>query len=106
MQGLLIPQVPRHQITMQMSYFNPRIVNAALQFRAASQQFDDDRNTLPLNNYALVDANISRSLGKYFEAFFAVQNLLNERVVVGRTPLETIGMPRMYRGGLRIRFER
>ena len=106
LQGLLIPQVPRHQITMQMSYFNPNIINAALQFRAASQQFDDDRNTLPLNSYALVDANVSRSLGKYFEAFFAVQNLLNERVVVGRTPLETIGMPRMFRGGLRIRFER
>lgn len=106
LQGLLIPQVPRHQFMMQASYFNPSIVNAALQFRAAGRQFDDDQNLLPLSSYALIDANISRSLGKYFEAFFAVQNLLDERVVVGRTPLETFGMPRMYRGGIRIRLER
>lgn len=106
LQGLLIPQVPRHQFTMQASYFNPRVLNGALQFRAAGKQFDDDQNLLPLSSYALIDANISRSLGKYFEAFFAVQNLLDERVVVGRTPLETFGMPRMFRGGLRIRLER
>ena len=106
LEGLLIPQVPRHQFTMQASYFNPSIINAALQFRAAGKQFDDDQNLLPLGSYALIDATISRSLGKYFEAFFAVQNLLDERVIVGRTPLETLGMPRMMRGGLRIRLER
>ncbi len=106
LEGLLIPQVPRHQFTMQASYFNPSIVNAALQFRASGKQFDDDQNLLPLGSYALIDATISRSLGKYFEAFFAVQNLLDERFVVGRTPLETLGMPRMYRGGLRIRLEK
>jgi outer membrane receptor protein involved in Fe transport len=105
LQGFLIPQVPRHQFTMQASYFNPSLINAALQFRAAGRQFDDDQNLLPLGSYALLDANVSRSLGKYFEAFFAVQNLLDERVVVGRTPLETLGMPRMLRGGLRIRLE-
>ena len=68
--------------------------------------FRSDQNLLPLSSYALIDANVSRSLGKYFEAFFAVQNLLDERVVVGRTPLETFGMPRLFRGGLRIRLER
>lgn len=106
LEGLLIPQVPRHQFTMQVSYFNPSIISGALQFRAAGKQFDDDQNLLPLSSYALIDATVSRSLGKYCEAFFAVQNLLNERVVVGRTPLETFGMPRMVRGGLRIRLER
>ena len=103
--GLQIPQVPRQQFTMQASYDDPRYVNAALQFRASSRQFDDDRNTLPLNSYALIDATISRRLGKYFEGFFAVQNLLNKQFVVARTPLENFGMPRMFRGGLRIRFE-
>jgi iron complex outermembrane recepter protein len=106
LEGLWIPQVPRHQFTMQASYFNPSIVNAAMQFRATSRQFDDDQNLLPLSSFAVIDANVSRSLGKYFEAFFAVQNLLDERFVVGRTPLETLGMPRMFRGGLRIRLER
>lgn len=103
--GLQIPQVPRQQFTMQASYDDPRYVNAALQFRASSRQFDDDRNTLPLNSYALIDATVSRRLGKYFEGFFAVQNVLNKQFVVARTPLENFGMPRMFRGGLRIRFE-
>lgn len=106
LEGLLIPQIPRHQFTMQASYFNPRIVNMALQFRASGRQFDDDQNQLPLSSFALIDATISRSLGKYFEAFFAVQNLLDEQVVAGRTPIETLGMPRMFRGGLRIRLEK
>lgn len=105
LEGLLIPQVPRHQFTMQASYFNPSIINGAVQFRATSKQFDDDQNLLALSSYALIDATVSRSLGKYFEAFFAVQNLLNERFAVGRTPLETLGMPRMVRGGIRIRVE-
>ncbi len=106
LEGLLIPQVPRHQFTMQVSYFNPSIINAALQFRASGKQFDDDQNQLHLSDYALIDATIARSLGKYFEVFFAVQNLLDERFAVGRTPLETLGMPRMFRGGIRIRLER
>ncbi len=106
LEGRLIPQVPRHQFTMQVSYFNPSIINGALQFRATSKQFDDDQNLLPLSSYALIDATISRSLGKYFEAFFAAQNLLDQRFAVGRTPLETLGMPRMLRGGLRIRLEK
>jgi iron complex outermembrane recepter protein len=103
--GLQIPQVPRQQFTMQASYDDPRYVNAALQFRASSRQFDDDRNTLPLNSYALIDATVSRRLGKYLEGFFAVQNVLNKQFVVARTPLENFGMPRMFRGGVRIRFE-
>ncbi len=103
--GLQIPQVPRQQFTMQASYDDPRFVNAALQFRATSRQFDDDRNTFQLNSYALIDATVSRRLGKYFEGFFAVQNLLNRQVVVAKTPLENFGMPRMFRGGIRIRFE-
>jgi outer membrane receptor protein involved in Fe transport len=106
LEGLLIPQVPRHQFTMQVSYFNPSLVNAALQFRASGKQFDDDQNLLPLSSYALLDATVARSLGKYFEAYVAVQNLLDEPFVVGRTPLETLGMPRMFRGGIRIRLER
>ena len=103
--GLHIPQVPRHQFTLQTVYAHPRYVTAALQFRATGKQFDDDQNLLPLGSFAVIDVNIAKPFAKYFEVFFAVQNLLNERYAVARTPLETIGMPRMVRGGLRIRFE-
>jgi outer membrane receptor protein involved in Fe transport len=105
LEGLLIPQVPRHQFTLQTVYSHPRYVTAAMQFRASGRQFDDDQNRLPLGSFALIDMTVSKPFAKYFEAFIAVQNLLDERYSVGRTPLETLGMPRMVRGGLRLRFE-
>lgn len=103
--GNLIPQVPRHQFTLQTVYSHPRFVTAAMQFRASGSQFDDDQNLLPLGSFALIDMTVSKPFAKYLEVFVAVQNLLDERYSVARTPLETLGMPRMVRGGLRIRFE-
>jgi outer membrane receptor protein involved in Fe transport len=106
LEGLWIPQVPRNQFTLQTVYSNPGHITAAMQFRASGKQFDDDQNRLPLGSFAVIDVMVARPLGRYFEAFIAVQNLLDERYSVGRTPLETLGMPRMVRGGVRLRFER
>jgi outer membrane receptor protein involved in Fe transport len=106
LEGLWIPQVPRNQFTLQTVYSNPRHITAAMQFRASGKQFDDDQNRLPLGGFAVIDLMVARPLGRYVEAFFAVQNLLDERYAVGRTPIETLGMPRMVRGGVRLRFER
>ncbi len=106
LEGLWIPQVPRHQFTLQTAYSHPKHVTASIQFRATGRQFDDDQNRLPLGSFAVIDAMVARPLNRYFEVFVAVQNLLDERFAVGRTPLETLGMPRMVRGGVRVRFER
>jgi outer membrane receptor protein involved in Fe transport len=106
LEGLWIPQVPRNQFTLQTVYSNPRRVTAAVQFRASGKQFDDDQNRLPLGSFAVIDALVARPLTRYLEVFVAAQNLLNERYAVGRTPIETLGMPRMVRGGVRFRFER
>jgi outer membrane receptor protein involved in Fe transport len=106
LEGLWIPQVPRHQFTLQTVYSNPRYITAAMQFRASGKQFDDDRNLLPLGGFAVFDVTVSRPLARYVEAFVAVQNLFDKRYAVGRTPIETLGMPGMVRGGLRFRFER
>jgi outer membrane receptor protein involved in Fe transport len=106
LEGLWIPQVPRHQFTLQTSYTHPKQVKAAIQFRASGKQFDDDQNRLPLSSFAVIDALVARPLNRFLEAFVAVQNILNERYAVGRTPIETLGMPRMVRGGVRVRFER
>ncbi|HKE05893.1 MAG TPA: TonB-dependent receptor [Blastocatellia bacterium] len=106
LEGLLIPQVPRNQFTLQTVYSNPRHVTAAMQFRASGKQFDDDQNRLPLGSFAVIDVMVARPLTRHIEAFVAAQNLLNERFVVARTPIENLGMPRMVRGGLRFRFER
>lgn len=103
--GNLIPQVPRHQFTLQTQYSHPRFVTAAMQFRASGSQFDDDQNRLPLGSFALIDVTVAKPLVRFMEVFIAVQNLLDERFAIGRTPIETLGMPRMVRGGLRFRFE-
>jgi len=105
LQGNLIPQVPRHQFTLQTVYSHPSFVTAAMQFRATGRQFDDDQNRLPLGSFALIDLTLAKPFARYFEIFLAVQNLLDERFAVGRTPIETLGMPRMLRGGFRLRFE-
>ncbi len=104
--GLRVPQVPRHQFTLQSAYSNPRYLQFAIQFRASGRQFDDDRNQLPLAGFAIVDFTASRSLGRFIEIFVAVQNSLNKQYAVARTPIETLGMPRMTRGGLRLNLAR
>ncbi|HEY9431026.1 MAG TPA: TonB-dependent receptor [Blastocatellia bacterium] len=106
LEGLWIPQVPRHQFTLQTVYSNPRYLTAAMQFRASGKQFDDDQNRLPLGGFAVFDVTVARPLARYIEAFVAVQNLFDKRYAVARTPLESLGMPRMVRGGVRFRFER
>jgi iron complex outermembrane recepter protein len=106
LEGLWVPQVPRHQFTFQTLYSNPKYATAAVQFRAAGMQFDDDQNRLPLGSFAVIDLMAARPIKRNFELFIAVQNLFNERFAVARTPLETLGMPRMVRGGVRVRLER
>ena len=104
--GRQIPQVPRHQFTLQTIYSRPDAFTAALQFRAAGRQFDDDRNLFPLDRLAVFDLNLARPLGRYLEVFVAAQNLFDQRFVVARTPIDTFGMPRMLRAGLRIDLKR
>jgi outer membrane receptor protein involved in Fe transport len=106
LEGLWIPQVPRHQFTLQTVYNHPKLITAAIQFRATGIQFDDDQNRLPLGSFALIDALVARPISRYVEVFIAAQNLLDESFAVGRTPIETLGMPRSVRGGVRLRFDR
>ncbi|HEV2666124.1 MAG TPA: TonB-dependent receptor, partial [Blastocatellia bacterium] len=68
LEGLWIPQVPRHQFTLQTVYSTPRYLTAAMQFRASGKQFDDDRNLLPLGGFAVFDLTVARPLVRYVEA--------------------------------------
>jgi outer membrane receptor protein involved in Fe transport len=102
LEGLWLPQVPRHQLTFQTQYQNPSIVTFALQGRASSSQFDDDQNQFRLGSYVTVDAFVSRRLNHRLEAFCAVENLLDQRYEVGKTPVTTLGPPILVRGGFRM----
>jgi outer membrane receptor protein involved in Fe transport len=100
LEGLRLPQVPRHQATLQARFDDPRFATLALQARWTGAQFDDDQNRFRLGSATTVDALISRGLGHGLAVFIAGENLLDETVETGRTPLRTLGPPRTVRVGM------
>ncbi|HCX28401.1 MAG TPA: hypothetical protein DHU55_01305 [Blastocatellia bacterium] len=106
LEGLMVPQVARHQFTFQTSYANPSVATVALQGRASSSQFDDDQNLFRLGSYFTLDAFVSRQVTRSLTAFFAAENIFNQRYEVGKTPVTTLGPPVLVRAGIRIQLER
>jgi len=104
LEGLQLPQVPRHQFTFQARYVNPSRIAVGLQGRASSSQFDDDLNQFRLGSYFTLDAHVSRRLNHRLEVFVAIENLLNQRYEVGKTPVNTLGPPILFRSGLRLQL--
>ncbi|MBX3288062.1 MAG: TonB-dependent receptor [Acidobacteria bacterium] len=98
--GKMIPQVARHQATMQISYHAGRW-NVAGQIRLSSEQFDDDLNAFRLEPYGQADIMIGRKMGDSGRMFIAVENVFNSRYSVGRTPIRTVSSPINFRLGYR-----
>lgn len=98
--GNEVPQVPRHQGTLQLRYANRRLLDVSVQARASSSQWDDDRNQLLLAGYFTLDAQVSRRISRV-EVFAAAENLTGDRYEVGRTPVLTLGPPLLLRAGIR-----
>jgi outer membrane receptor protein involved in Fe transport len=105
LEGLRIPQVPKHSFNAQFSYVD-RNWTAAVQTRLIGNQFDDDRNLLPLGRAFIVDAEASRRLPRPAHAsiFIAAQNLFDNRYTVARTPVRNFGPPALVRAGFRFEF--
>jgi outer membrane cobalamin receptor len=99
--GLRVPQVPLNQGSAGVTWTGPVLV--LLQGRWASAQFEDDLNQLPLSSFAVADLALRRPFGDRLEVFLAVENLFDEKVVTGRTPLETLGAPRLIQLGVTVR---
>jgi outer membrane receptor protein involved in Fe transport len=106
LEGLLVPQVARHQLTFQTRYSNPGLITFALQGRASSAQFDDDQNLFRLAPYFNLDAFISRRLNEKLDLFGAIENVFNRRYEVGKTPVTTLGPPILVRAGLKLHLGR
>ena len=101
LEGLLVPQIPRHQVNFQLSYTNGGWV-AGAQGRFVGKQFDDDQNTLPLQRFFTLDAQISRSISEKLRLFVAFQNLTGSRYEISSTPVFTVGPPVLVRAGVRL----
>ncbi|HEX5759919.1 MAG TPA: TonB-dependent receptor [Thermoanaerobaculia bacterium] len=100
LEGLRLAQVPRRQASLQLRREGPH-GTLGLQARWTDAQFDDDQNRFRLAGAATVDLLAARPLGRGLAAFAAVENLSGERAEVGRTPVLTLGPPRLLRAGLR-----
>jgi outer membrane receptor protein involved in Fe transport len=98
LRGNRVPQVPRVQATAQAMW---RHVGA--QLRWSSQQFDDDRNELPLDGYLVADVLASHPITRELDATVAIENVTNEAVEASATPVVTLGQPRAWRIGVRYR---
>jgi len=101
LEGLLVPQVPRHQFNFQVSYANSAWLVGA-QGRFVSKQFDDDQNTLPLERFFTLDAEVSRRVSEHVRLFAAFQNLTGSRYQTSSTPVFTVGPPVLFRLGARV----
>lgn len=102
--GLRVPEVPEHQGSLALHWLGRR-TDAALAARWSGGAFDDDRNRFALDAFTVVDLRAAWRLGPGFELYAAAENLIDEEVTVGRTPLRTVGEPRLVRVGLRWRRE-
>ncbi|MEO6193803.1 MAG: TonB-dependent receptor, partial [Thermoanaerobaculia bacterium] len=99
--GLRVPQVPRNQGSLGIAFAGP--VAVLLQGRWAGEQFDDDLNQLPLRRYVVADLSLRRPIGDRLDVFLSAENLFDAEVVTARSPIETLGAPRLIQLGIKVR---
>jgi hypothetical protein len=78
----------------------------AVQGRAASNEYDDDRNLLPLGSYFVLSGSVSHPLYKSVDMFVAGENITNSSYEIARTPTVNLGQPILVRVGLRWQMSR
>jgi outer membrane receptor protein involved in Fe transport len=102
--GLRVPEVPRHQFTVQARYWKPSRLMLSVQGRFAGAQFDDDQNLLKLDRYFTMDLFAGRTINHGVDVFVAIENIFNQRYTVSLSPVPTLGPPFLARAGLRFNF--
>ena len=71
--------------------------------RWTSAAWEDDRNQMKLDPAFHVDLFAARQVGSGIEVFAAAENVLDAQIVVARTPVPSLGAPRLLRAGVRLR---
>ena len=99
--GKWTPEVPRNMATVQLRFSQSRWGVFSVDLRTSGQQFDDSANQFRLAGYGQVDLYGAHSFGERWQVYLQVQNLLNQPVEAGRTPLLTLGAPITVTGGVR-----
>ena len=99
--GKWTPQVPRNSASLQARLEKSRVGVMSVALRISGRQYDDSANQFELDGYVQLDLYAEHSFGRRLRVYSSVQNLANQQVQAGRTPLLTLGAPRIVLGGLR-----
>lgn len=106
--GNRLAQTPKHQFTLALNYAPGENWNFSAFLQGTSKQFENDTNTLSLDSYLLTGVSAQYRINGIAALYAVVENLFDETVEVGRTGtgLISIGAPRLFTLGLRLRFGR
>src|SRR5216683_2637162 len=100
--GRWTPQVPRNSASIQARLQSDRLGVLSIDLRTSGRQYDDSSNQYKLDGYAQVDLYAEHSLRRNLRVYASVQNLLDQPVQAGRTPILTLGAPRIVSVGVRL----
>jgi outer membrane receptor protein involved in Fe transport len=104
-EGRQVPRVPRHQGTVQVSYAAERFATVALSVRYLGDRWEENANENRIDGATVLDARISRPLGRRVDATLAVENLFDRPVEVGQGPdYAELAQPRTVTAGIRWRW--
>jgi outer membrane receptor protein involved in Fe transport len=98
--GKWIPEVPRQSFTAQFRAASPHLGSLTLAARASGHAWDDSANTFLLNAFFQLDLAAQHDFGQHWTASAVLNNLLNQRADVARTPILTLSSPFLAQGSV------
>jgi outer membrane receptor protein involved in Fe transport len=102
--GNWIPEVAHNMATAQVGFNQRRLGLISFQGRVSGHQYDDTANAFYINPYFRLDVYATHEFRHNLSLFASGENLLDRGIIVGKTPLPTLGTPRVARFGLRYTF--
>lgn len=103
--GKDFPQDARHRGAVSLTC-DLRRVAATAELRVIGPQYEDDRNTLRMGGFAVVNLGAAVVLAPWVALFARAENLFDRTYLVGRAGVDTVGQPRTLMFGLRARAGR
>ncbi len=100
--GQWIPQVAHNMATMQIRATRSKLGVAGLLGTFSGRQYDDDANTFLLHGYFEMDGYLSHPFGSHVNLYGAINNIFNREIEVGKTPILTLGTPRIASFGIQV----